>query len=125
MLVVNNIIQRICLDPVLENDYRLVNINVGRTDNLLSQDGLFYVGANGKGGSPEKYLRAKQFLESNNPIYAPILALYKDSCKKISIGLIDGRHRFACLRDMGLKEFPIAIKESMITLAKFLDLIKK
>lgn len=124
MLNVNNIIPRICLDPKLESDYKLVNINVERTNYLLSQDKYFYVGASGIGGNPEKYLRAKKFIESNNPICAPILALYKDSCKKISIGLIDGRHRFACLRDMGLKEFPVAIQESMLGLAKILSLIK-
>jgi ParB-like chromosome segregation protein Spo0J len=38
--------------------------------------------------------------------------------------LLDGRHTFAVLRDIGMEEIPVAVKNSEILTAKELDLIK-
>ena len=69
----------------------------------------------------EKYDNIKQFLETGEPIVAPhIYFEVKDD--KTTVHFQDGRHRFAVLRDLGMKEIPVAINKNDISIAEKMGL---
>ncbi|HSA05945.1 MAG TPA: hypothetical protein P5556_02065 [Candidatus Gastranaerophilales bacterium] len=114
---------RFMLAPGYEKDFSLVNVDVKKLDKLLSADRHYYVGKNAVGGVKTKYDRAKEYIfETSEPIYASLVAVSKTS-RGIEAGIMDGRHRFAAIRDAGIDKVPVSIKKDQLPLAKTLNLL--
>ena len=87
----------------------------------FKESGSLYVGRKGQNGSKEKYDNIKRYLETGEPIVAPhIYFEVKDN--KPSVHFQDGRHRFAVLRDLGMREIPVAIDKKDISIAEKIGL---
>jgi hypothetical protein len=64
-----------------------------------------YVGLDGRNGLGRRYEKFGVWIaEHTDPIWMPEIGLNDDR----SVGFSDGRHRFAWLRDRGVKSLPIA-----------------
>ncbi|MDD3013625.1 MAG: hypothetical protein PHC34_07985 [Candidatus Gastranaerophilales bacterium] len=99
-------------------DHSLKEVYTEKLNNLLKLDPYFYVGIGGKYGIKSKYQNFIKYLETDKSILAPILSLYNNKA-----GLIDERHTFAVLRDIGMKKIPLAVKDIDIPIVKKLNLI--
>jgi len=103
--------------------YNLVNIDVKKFDNLWKQDKDFYIGPNGTGAAITKpinrYERFKTFLKDGEPIEAPVAAI-----NLYGVGFVNGRHRFAVLRDMGVKTIPLTLNDKSIKNAREMGLLE-
>ena len=98
---------------------KLAKTNV--LEQKFKENGSLYVGLNGKNGSKEKYDNIKLFLETGEPIVAP--HIYFDvKNDKTYVHFQDGRHRFAVLRDLGMREIPVAIDKKDIPTAEKIGL---
>ncbi len=87
----------------------VVHVDVDKVDKAWQQDAGFRVGPDGKGGIGNRYARAKDFIGSGVAVNMSEAVSDKDG----KVMFIDGRHRFAVLRDAGHKVVPISVpKES-------------
>ncbi len=122
-LDINEIHSRIVMDE-LDKTIGLsqVEIDVKKLDKIL-QETHYYVGYNGIGGSKEKYMGFKDFLHTRNSIEPPLLHLERQKDRTVSTIIQDGRHRFAVLRDIGLKTIPVRMNEDSFELAKEIGII--
>ena len=102
-----------------ERTLKLAKTNV--LEQKFKENGSLYVGLNGKNGSKEKYDKFKLFLETGEPIIAPIIYFNVDK-DDISLHFEDGRHRFAVLRDLGMSKIPVAIDKKDISIAEKIGL---
>ena len=91
--------------------YKLVNVDVEKLDKLLETQSEYYVGYKAEGGNPEKYEAFRKFLHTKHDIQAPKVSIIKNFNGNFMPTINDGRHRFAVLRDMGLKTLPVAMTE--------------
>lgn len=96
------------------NKHTIINVSVPKTDKFLSHNKEFYVGSGGKGGFIELYSGIKNFLKDNKKIQIP----YLDLTENYDVGFIDGRHRWAFLRDLGFQKLPVMIKKEKYPLVK-------
>ena len=104
-------------------DKSLIKVDTKKLDSELKKDDEMYVGYNGTNGSGLKYDRFKNFLKTNQEIRSPIIYLRKLSSGEIETHIYDGRHRFAVLRDMGIKQIPVTIDKESLELAKEIGLV--
>lgn len=117
-----NIISRIQVDPYFNHSHSLVEIDVEKFDKLFKEDKLSYIEPQGTNGIGERYNNFVDYLKTNKPINASrvyVNVLDEEICAAIG----DGRHRFAVLRDMGIKKLPVAMDETSIKNAKKFGLI--
>lgn len=112
----------ICSNGNLEDKF-LQKIDTRRLDAELRKDPEMYIGYNGANGSGLKYDRFKNFLKTNQEIRSPIIYLIKLPNGKVETHIYDGRHRFAVLRDMGIKQIPVTIDEDSLKLAREIGLV--
>ncbi|MBE7704664.1 MAG: hypothetical protein E7Z90_02480 [Cyanobacteria bacterium SIG29] len=99
----------------------LKNAKTNVLEQKFKESGSLYVGKNGQNGSKEKYDKIKRYLETGEPIVAP--HIYFDTKNdKTTLHFHDGRHRFAVLRDLGMKEIPVAIDKNDILIAEKMGL---
>jgi hypothetical protein len=66
--------------------------------------------------------KAREFIESTDTMHAPCVAFDVDK-GVIIIRFIQGRHRFAVMRDFGWKQVPIAMPTSCVRYARQIGLI--
>ena len=120
----DNIIKRMVLSPSGENrEEFLQKIDATKLDVELKKNPEMHVGYKGKNGSRLKYDRFKTFLKTNQEIRSPIIYLRKLPSGEIETHIYDGRHRFAVLRDMGIKQIPVTIDEDSLKLAREIGLV--
>ena len=92
----------------------VVNIDVMKFDELFKRDKGFYVGPQGAGGIQGRYGKFGEFLKRGIPIEMPIAVVNEDG----KASFTNGRHRFAYLRDLGLKVMPISMDKDYVRYAK-------
>lgn len=85
--------------------FKLVNIDVTKFDHQFAKDIGFYVGQNGDGGITGRYERVKKFIADTGGMEASSVDVNPDG----SVGFNNGRHRYAALRDAGVKTMPVAM----------------
>lgn len=121
----DNIRKRIVLNPnCLEDNPKLVEVNVSKLDTELRKHHDAYVGRNASCGSSMRYRRFKNYLKTNQEIRSTIVYLNRESNGEISTHIYDGNHRFAVMRDMGMTTVPVTIDEKSLELANQIGLIK-
>lgn len=90
--------------------YRTVVIDVRKFDRALAKDKGTHVGKGGSGAAiGGRYANAKAFITqakaNGTAVEMPRVSIDRQGNPSIT----DGRHRFAALRDIGLKAMPVAI----------------
>lgn len=101
----------------------LVDINTKAMDKLFKENGLAYIEPNGTNGIGERYKRVGEFLRTGKNIDATRVVL-GEKAGKLTASILDGRHRFAYMRDLGMKEIPLSMDEDSYNLAIKHGLIK-
>lgn len=93
--------------PITKGDrsWKQVQVSVADLDKAWNH---LRVEKGGKGGIGDRYEQAKKFLSSNSKINMIEATARPDG----SIVFIDGRHRFAALRDAGVKTIPVLMRDS-------------
>jgi len=89
----------------------LVNINTKKFDKTFI--GSFqYIGDYATMDRKDKYDSIKEYIKTGLPIDAPVIYI-RDRYYRPEITFENGRHKYAFLRDMGIKSIPVAMdKES-------------
>lgn len=98
----------------LEKGNQIVKVDSKAFDNAFSKTAWQYIGENGKGGIGDRYKNFAEFIKTAKSIDAPNVAVNKDG----GIVFGDGRHRYAYLRDMGVKNIPLSMDAESIKNAK-------
>jgi hypothetical protein len=92
----------------------LVNIDVEKFDPAWARDKGLYIGPNGQGAIEGRAVSVMEYYETGKPIDASEVDVERDG----SVVFIDGRHRYAVLRDMGAKTIPMAMTSESARNAK-------
>ena len=117
------IINRISPRGTPSEDSRFVEVNVKDFDKLFKNDTAdTYIGKGGEGGIANRYEAFKEYLGTNLPIAASeaFLKIGRDG-KLASAGFENGRHRYAVLRDLGLRSIKMHISGDAKALKKAED----
>ena len=101
---------------------KVVWVDVEAFDRLWKKDPEMYVAPGGVGGIKGRYERFGKFLETGESV---IMSEVGVSPRTGTIEFTNGRHRFAYLRDHGVKTIPISMDKSMMKLAKKTEIIVK
>lgn len=113
----SNIYSRIKLSEYDKMDgNKLVTLKTGDVEKIFSEDKDYYISPNGQ-NSPQLYKEFEKYLQTGKEIDAPTIKII-DYPEGYSFGFIDGRHRFAVLRDLGMEEIPFAIDKESLNAAK-------
>ena len=82
-----------------------VMIDVAKLDASFAKDREFYVGPQGAGGISGRYERFGNWLNNGEAVGMPEVCLNDNG----EVAFINGRHRFAWMRDHGVKKLPVAV----------------
>ena len=82
-----------------------VMIDVDKVNTSAAKDRNFYVGPQGSGGVKGRYERFDNWMKGGAPVEMPEVCLTDAG----EISFINGRHRFAWMRDHGVKTMPVAV----------------
>lgn len=104
-----------------DRQYNLVNIDVEKFDKLFQNDIGFYINRGGTNGIHGRYERFGDFLRTKTPIEASLVHISEDMQ---TASFSNGRHRYAFLRDMGMKIMPVAMDNESFIRAKKLGIAK-
>jgi hypothetical protein len=108
--------------PERSKDRERVLVNVDRFDDIWQKSDM-YIGPNGVGGIKKRYPFFIAYLllnpEERNIIETPEVSITKSN----EIEFLNGRHRFAVLRDAGVKQIPIALPKNRLEQARNLGII--
>ena len=96
---------RVVLPSRAGKRWRIVQLKVQPFDQAYSRTGGFYLDAAGNNRVGTRYERAGEFLKTAESMAASEVYVHKDG----SVDFLDGRHRYAYLRDTGLASFPVAM----------------
>lgn len=122
-LDLDNIKNRIQLS---EDDFyygnRLINIDTKILDNLFKEDGISYIEPYGKNGISNRYKGVGEYLKTGEKIDATKVC-FMEQDGKLAASINDGRHRFAYMRDLGMKEIPVSVDKNSYEIAKKYGLI--
>lgn len=93
---------------------RVVWADVAKLDHAwLDDDPDNYVPPGGEGGGkPGAYEQARRFITQTAPRERIGVELGRASLGKHGLSWIDGRHRFAVLRDLGIRRVPVSVDRS-------------
>ncbi len=113
-----NIKSRILLSETdAEFGYLLVEFDTDKLDELFKKDEISYIEPGGKNGIGNRYKGVSDFLKTGQAINA-VRVCFREDDGKLKASIIDGRHRFAFMRDIGLRKIPVSIEESSYNIAK-------
>ena len=82
-----------------------VMIDVAKLEASFAKNREFYVGPRGEGGISGRYERFGKWLEGGQAIGMPEVCLADNG----EVSFINGRHRFAWMRDHGVHTMPVAV----------------
>ena len=100
----------------------LVVIDVAKFDAMFAKERDFYIGPGGTGNTiRDRYKRFQEFLQSNNRIEASTISVREDG----RVDFINGRHRYAVMRDLGVARMPVVMTPESIEHAERLGLLVK
>ena len=98
-----------------DNEETTVVVDVEKMDVALARDSFFYIRRSGSNSdNPEKYENFKNFLQTGKAIHMPRASIGEDG----EVGLLDGRHRWAYLRDVGYTKIPIVVNKKQENIFK-------
>ncbi len=93
------------------SDYQMVHVNVDKVEADWRKEKDFHIPS---GDSNAKYHRVQQFMRSSPKEFnVPVM-----SVNERETGFVDGRHRFAVLRDAGYKRVPVSMDRASLAHAR-------
>lgn len=102
--------------------YSLIDVDTEILNKLFKEDGASYIEPYGKNGANEKYKNVGEYLKTGENINATkVYFMEKDGELTAAIG--DGRHRFAYMRDLGMKSIPISVDKDSYEIAQKYGLV--
>ena len=119
-LNLDNIKARMVLDPDFEDTHILVEIDSKRLDELLKLDNVSSIK---ESKYDEKFEKFHKYLETGLDINSPVIIFSNDVNGVFGVHIEDGRHRFAILRDMGMKKIPVAVSKDSLKYLKNFTLV--
>jgi hypothetical protein len=96
-------------------DNKVVNVDASKFDKGWQRDQGMYVGKGGEGGIDGRYDRAQKFFQSGPKKFDAPEASVNDQG---GITFVDGRHRYAAMRDAGHEQLPMAMSPESIANAR-------
>ena len=120
----DNIYDRIVLsDSAKVYGKKLVGLNTAKIEELFKKD-MAYISPNGEKGSiSNRYEGVKEYLLTGRNINATEAVLTEDN-GELKFTVLDGRHRFSVMRDMGMHKVKMALSEDSAKLAEKYGLIE-
>lgn len=110
LLVLEGFENAFSLSPKFERPsrkgYVYLDADVDKMDGSWKNESDYYVGKDGVGGLNDRYETVSGFIDRGNPIVMPEVSMRTSDGV---VTFIDGRHRFAVLRDKGLKKIKVAV----------------
>ena len=117
-----NIFNRIVLPEHATNKI-LAALDTEKIENLFKQDNGFYISQNGENGSiGNRYKNVQNYIRTGRNINATEISLKEENGKPV-LNILDGRHRFAVMRDMGMKKIKFALDANSLQIAYKYNLI--
>lgn len=99
-------------------DGELVLLNIEKFENYYKNCGDFYLHPNnGKNCIEGRYERFEQFLQTSSNIEASYVTIALKN-NQLVVDFLNGRHRYAVLRDKGIESLPVYMHPDSIELAK-------
>lgn len=105
-----------------EFGYNLVEFDTDVLDELFKEDGVSYIEPHGKNGLGTRYRGVGEYLKTGRNIDATRVH-FRETDGSLSALIEDGRHRFAYMRDLGMKTIPVSIDENSYEIAQKYGLI--
>lgn len=87
----------------------IVSVKTKPFDHSFSKNKDFYVGENGLHGIKERYPKFKEWFHADNDIPMETSKVNVDELGNVSFD--NGRHRYAYLRDNGVKHIPVTMDD--------------
>ena len=124
----------ITIPPRAKED-KLVAINLNKFDNAFKRNSSYYIGKGGSGSIKGRYERFELFVLGGKEELAPgVIVDHKPATsieasevavdKDGNVNFINGRHRYAWLRDNNISNIQVAMDNESITNARKFNLIK-
>lgn len=112
--------------PSHSKDYlKLVWIDTEKFDKVFQKRDT-YIGKNGKNGIGNRYECFKIFWDNNETIeVSEIFIGLSILDNKETVDFTNGRHRYAYMRDLGMKKIPMGLDKDCIKYAKKYNFITK
>lgn len=119
-LNLENIKSRMVIDPDFKETHTLVEVDTKKLDELLQLDN---VSSLTQSKNDERFKKFYEYLETGLNINSPIIVFSNDVNGIFGVHIEDGRHRFAILRDMGMKKIPVAVPHDSLEYLKDFTLV--
>lgn len=116
-----NVYERLVVPDYLANEGMILALlDTDKIEELFRKDEGFYISS--KRPSKDvccctKYEDFQNFIKTGVDIHAPYIVLYEED-DTLKMGVIDGRHRLAVMRDMGLDKIKFVINQDSLELAQ-------
>ncbi len=95
----------------------LVSLDTAKIDELFARDEA-YISPNGESGTiSDRYQGVIDYLQTGRNINATEAVIHEQN-GKLQFTVLDGRHRFAVMRDMGMQKVKIALDKDSYLIAK-------
>lgn len=95
-------------------DRELVYLKTQPMEQGYQRNKGYYIGPQGEGGIGDRYQKFGEFTEDADWIGAPEISVDDDGF----VDFINGRHRYAYMRDQGLESIPVALDQASIRAAR-------
>lgn len=104
--------KKFTMDAVSTNsgNYSMMEVDVETFDKSFAKDTNFYIDSKGSNEIGNRIPKFKKFLSENSEIEAPVVGLTETG----EVSFINGRHRWAVLRDAGLKKMSVTVEKSNV-----------
>lgn len=93
---------------------QVVMVNVEKFDQEWGKDESFYISEAGSNEISNRRARFREFLATGEAIEMPEVSARPPHLGDSTVGFTNGRHRFAVLRDLGLKVIPMAVDKKSV-----------
>jgi hypothetical protein len=121
--------------PSRAKEDKLVAINLNKFDNAFKRNSSYYIGKGGSGSIKGRYERFELFVIGGKEELAPGVVIDHRPATSIeasevsvdkdgNVNFINGRHRYAWLRDNNISNIQVAMDKESITNARKFNLIK-
>lgn len=108
----DNIKKRIVLPELYySTPFELVEVDTKRFNDAYRKSDFGYVGDGENVVNKTSYNSVEEYIKTDNPINASIVFI-KDKGDRPDISFQDGRHRYAYMRNFGMKRIPLAMDEN-------------
>jgi len=106
---------------LLDQDEPYVLVDVGKVDQAWQKGDQKHIAPGGEDEISGRYKRFGKFWDDGNTIIAPLINVRKNGTVEFN----NGRHRFAYLRDQGIKQIPVNMDAEDLKIAKKHGLVVK